>query len=90
MTLVELVERDGARAEQQHDRADGDEGARPGDDRPDAAPLPVDELADRHETGRLVTAYTKRFTPMRNAASRSAGGSLCTSASSQPFPRSLS
>jgi len=37
---------------------------------------------------RLVTAYTKRFTPIRNAASCFSGGSLCTSGSSQPSPRS--
>ena len=37
--------------------------------------LARNELSQRHESGRLVTAYTKRFTPMRSAASCSAGGS---------------
>jgi hypothetical protein len=28
-----------------------------------------DQIYDAHGTGRLVTAYTKRFTPIRSAAS---------------------
>ena len=43
---------------------------------PDLPPLPLDQLVKRHETGRLVTAYTKRLIPMRSAASCSAIGSL--------------
>ena len=37
-----------------------------------------------------ATAKTKMFTPMRRAASRVSSGSSCTSASSQPSPRSVS
>ena len=48
------------------------------------------QVEDRHDAGRLVTAYTKRFTPMRRACSWSSGGSLYVPTSSQPLPRSLS
>ena len=51
--------------------------------------LALHDARERHCTVRLVTAYTKRFTPMRSAASCSSGGSLYVPTSSHPFPRSL-
>ncbi len=43
----------------------------------------------RDPAARDASAYTNRFTPMRSAASRTSGGSPCTSGSSHPSPRSL-
>jgi hypothetical protein len=65
-----------ARREQQRRQPDRRRTTRRGDQPRDASAFAIDEIDDRHAAGRLVTAYTNRFTPMRSAASCNSGGSL--------------
>ncbi len=65
----------GGGREQGARRPDGKRGARQHVESAQSRALALDQLDDGHGVGRLVTAYTKRFTPMRNAASCNSGGS---------------
>ena len=80
-----------ARGEQGDRRAERPEHAGDAGQAGRARGLALDEVEDAHRPGPLVTAYVKRFTPMRSAASCASGGSSgYVPRSSQPFPRSLS
>ncbi len=66
---------DAAAREERARRPDGERRARQHVEPAQPRALALDQLDDGHGVGRLVTAYTNRFTPMRNAASCNSGGS---------------
>jgi len=66
---------DRANGKQRHRQRSGNECPRCYFCAPEMTSLTLDKTLDGHGTGRLVTAYTKRLTPMRSAASCSAGES---------------